>query len=68
MNMTLRERIKRLPSRLLLAMGCYLVLIAVGLYVLLPVQSREDRFLLGIFLTVFIILILKTIVHANKGT
>ena len=68
MNMTLRERIKRLPSRLLLALGCYLVLIVVGLYVLLPVQSREDRFLLGIFLTVFIILILKTIVHANKGT
>ena len=68
MNMTLRERIKLLPSRLLLALGCYLVLIVVGLYVLLPVQSREDRFLLGIFLTVFIILILKTIVHANKGT
>jgi len=51
---------------MLIALGCYLVLIVVGLYFLLPVRSQEDRFLLGIFLAVFAILALKTIVHANK--
>ncbi|MBN2320121.1 MAG: hypothetical protein JXR49_13645 [Acidobacteria bacterium] len=66
MNKTLREKIKRLPPRMLIALGCYLVLIIVGLYFLLPVRSQEDRFLLGIFLAVFAILALKTIVHANK--
>lgn len=64
--MTLRGKIKQLPARLMLALGCYLILIVVGLYILLPVQSREDRFLLGIFLAVFAILAWKTVVHANK--
>jgi len=66
MNKTLRDKIKRVPSRLLIALGCYLVLVIVGLYVLLPVRSQEDRFLLGIFLAVFAILAWKSIVHANR--
>ena len=66
MSKTLRDKIKRLPPRLLIALGCYLALVSVGLYVLLPVRSREERFLLGIFLAIFAILAWKSIVHANK--
>ncbi len=62
------EKIKQLPARLLIALGCYLVLVIVGLYVLLPVRTQEDRFLLGIFLAVFAILALKTVIHANKNS
>jgi len=62
------EKIKQLPARLLIALGCYLVLVIVGLYVLLPVRTQEDRFLLGIFLAVFAILALKTVIHANKDS
>ncbi len=62
------EKIKQLPPRLLIALGCYLVLVIVGLYVLLPVRTQEDRFLLGIFLAVFAILAWKSIVHANRDS
>lgn len=55
-----------MPPRLLISLGCYLVLVVIGLYVLLPVRSREESFILGIFLTVFAILILKTFIHTNK--
>ena len=66
MSKNLREKIKQLPPRLIISLSCYLVLIIVGLYVLLPVRSREESFILGVFLTVFAVLILKTIVHSNK--
>jgi hypothetical protein len=66
MSKTLRDKIKRLPPRLLIALGCYLVLISVGLYVLLPVRNREERFLVGIFLAVFALLAWKSVVHAIK--
>jgi hypothetical protein len=67
MHKILLEKIKRLPLRLMIALGCYLVLVAVGLYVLLPARTQEDRFLVGIFLAVFAILAWKSIVHANKS-
>jgi hypothetical protein len=60
------DKIKKLPDRLLICLGCYLVLILVGLYVLLPVETREERFILGIFLAVFAILIVKSIVHSKQ--
>ena len=65
MRPTFLERLKRLPPRLWLALFCYGVLILVGLYVLLPVRSREDWFLLGMFLAVFAILMVKTIAHSQ---
>ncbi|MBN2241688.1 MAG: hypothetical protein JW793_03280 [Acidobacteria bacterium] len=67
MSKNLLEKIRRLPPRLLIGLGCHLALVAVGLYILLPARSREERFLLGIFLAVFAVLALKTVVHANKN-
>ena len=66
MKNTLREKIKQLPPRLLIALGCYLVLIVVGLFIFLPIRNQDDRILLAFFLAVFAILAVKTIVHANK--
>ena len=68
MRRTFREKIKKLPPRLLISLGCYIVLLAAGLFVLLPVRSQEDRYVLGFFLAVFTIFTWKTIVHAKKGT
>ena len=66
MSRILRDKIRRLPLRLLIALGCYGVLVSVGLYFLLPVRSREDGYLLGMFLALFAILAWKSILHANK--
>jgi hypothetical protein len=66
MRKTFREKIKELPPRLLFALGCYLVLLIAGLFVLLPIRSQEDRYVLGFFLAVFCIFAWKTFVHANK--
>ncbi len=62
----IRERLKRLPAKLYTALACYCVLVAVGLYVLLPARTREERFLLALFLAVFAILAVKTVVHSNR--
>ena len=51
--------------RLIIAMACYLVLILVALYGLLPVRTSNDRFVLGCVLLVFALLIVKTLVHAG---
>jgi hypothetical protein len=59
------EKLKRLPPRLSLALFSYGVLVLVGLYVLLPARTREERFLLALFLAVFAILAVKTIVHSK---
>jgi hypothetical protein len=67
MRKTFREKIKEVSPRLLFALGCYLVLFIAGLFVLLPIRSREDSYVLAFFLAVFCIFIWKTIVHANKG-
>jgi uncharacterized BrkB/YihY/UPF0761 family membrane protein len=61
----LREKLKTANRRLLAALACYAVLIAISLYVLLPARTYNDRFLLGIVLAVFAILIVKTLVHAQ---
>ena len=65
MSKSFLDKIKKLPDRLLICLGCYLVLILAGLYVLLPVETREERFVLGVFLAVFAILIVKSIVHSK---
>jgi hypothetical protein len=61
----MREMMLPANRRLLIAMACYLVLIGVALYALLPLRTRDDRFVLGIVLVVFTLLIIKTLAHAE---
>ena len=62
---SLLSKLKGANRRLFLAMACYLVLILIALYGLLPVRTSNDRFVLGCTLLVFALLIVKTIVHAR---
>jgi hypothetical protein len=59
------EKIKTANRRLLIAMACYFVLIAAALYALLPVRTRDDKFMLGTVLLIFTLLIIKTLAHAE---
>ena len=52
---------KKGKRRLAIAMICYGVLILVALYVLLPVRSSNDSFILVVLLLFFALLIVKTI-------
>jgi hypothetical protein len=52
---------KKGKRRLVIAMICYGVLILVALYVLLPVRSSNDSFILVVLLLFFALLIVKTI-------
>jgi len=60
-----RKKIKSANRRLVLALLCYAILIGIVLVEFLPVQSASDRFLLGMVLFVFALLIVKTLVHAG---
>ena len=51
--------------RLLAAMACYLVLILIAVYALLPIRSSHEGFLLGFVLCIFALLIVKTLAHAE---
>jgi hypothetical protein len=61
----MREKVRLANRRLLIAMTCYLVLIGIALYALLPARTKDDRFLLLIVLAVFTFLIIKTLAHAD---
>jgi hypothetical protein len=61
----IREKIAHANRRLAMAMACYFVLIGVALFVLLPVRSKDDGFVLIIVLCVFAYLIIKTLDHAE---
>jgi hypothetical protein len=61
----MREKMTPAKRRLVIAMTCYFVLVGVALYALLPARTRDDRFLLGIVLVVFTLLIIKTLAHAD---
>jgi ABC-type uncharacterized transport system permease subunit len=61
----MREKLTPANRRLVIPMACYLVLVCAALHALLPVRTRDDRFLLGIVLVVFTILIIKTLAHAD---
>jgi predicted membrane channel-forming protein YqfA (hemolysin III family) len=65
MPANLKKTTKRFSSRLYIALGCYGALVLVGLWVMLPVRSRDEQFLLGLFLAVFAILAVKTVAHSN---
>lgn len=56
---------KKNNRRLIAAMICYGVLIMAALYLLLPVRSSNDAFLLGVLLLFFALLIIKTLVHSQ---
>jgi hypothetical protein len=62
---SLRAKLKGASPRLFIALACYLVLILIALYELLPVRTSNDRFMLGFVLLVFAVLIVKTIVHTK---
>jgi fatty acid desaturase len=61
----LKEKVKRADRRLVIGMCCYAALIAAGLYLLLPARNADEWFLLLVFLLVFALLIIKTMVHAS---
>jgi len=61
----LRAKLKSANRRLLVAMACYLVLILIALYGLLPVHNSNDGFVLGFVLLVLTLLIVKTLAHAE---
>ena len=56
----------RANRRLLTALACYLALILIALYVLLPARTSNDRFVLWFVLCFFAILIIKSIIHAAQ--
>jgi uncharacterized membrane protein YiaA len=58
------ERLKRLP-RLYAVLFCYGILVLVGLYVLTPARSREEQFLLALFLAIFAMLAVKSIARSG---
>jgi hypothetical protein len=51
-----------------MALACYLILIVVALVVFLPIRNSNDRFILGLVLAFFTILIVKTIVHSQDDS
>jgi hypothetical protein len=63
---SLRAKLKGASPRLFIALACYLVLILIALYGLLPVRTSNDRFVLGFVLLVFALLIVKTIIHTGE--
>jgi predicted secreted protein len=61
----IRERLKTSNRRLLAAIACYLILIGLALYALLPVRTRSDGFLLTVVLGFVAYLMIKTLAHAE---
>jgi hypothetical protein len=59
------EKTKTWNRRLLAEIACYLVLAGIALYVLLPIRTKDDLFLLIMVLVVFTYLILKTLHQAE---
>lgn len=62
----LTTKLKNANRRLVVGMACYLVLILIALYGLLPARTSNDRFVLGLVLAVIALFIVKTIVHAGN--
>jgi len=60
-----KEKIKSGNRKLLAAMMCYLALMGAALYMLLPVHTRDDYFLLIMVLVFFTYLMIKTLSHAD---
>ena len=56
---------RRVNRRLLAAMICYGALILAALYVLLPIRTSNDAFVLVVFLLFFAVLIIRTLAHSQ---
>jgi Ca2+/Na+ antiporter len=56
----------RANRKLVIALACYLVLIVIALYSLLPARTSNDQFVLWFVLCFFAVLIIKTIIHAAQ--
>jgi len=56
---------KKDSRKLIVAISCYGVLILAALYFLLPVRTSNEKFILGVVLAVFALLIVKTIAHSD---
>lgn len=63
----LRGKLKKLNRRLWIAMICYGVLIALALYFLLPVHTKDESIILTMVLLVFALLLIKTIAHSDEN-
>jgi hypothetical protein len=61
----LLEKLKTANRKLLKALACYAVLLAVALYELLPARTYYEQILLGLVLAVAALFIVKTFVHAQ---
>ena len=53
--------------KLLAALGCYAILLGLALYVFLPARTSDEQLILGVVLTVFAILIAKTLIHSRQS-
>jgi hypothetical protein len=51
--------------RLHIALSCYGVLALAALYLLLPVRSSDETFILAVVLLFFALLAVKTIAHSH---
>jgi hypothetical protein len=56
----------KINKRLAAALTGYAILLAVALWKLLPVRTRDEAFVLGAVLFVLAILIVKTIVNSQN--
>lgn len=66
--MRVRGAVRAANRRLLIAMACYAVLLACALYALLPAHTSHERFLVGVVVVFFALLVVKTLAHAGEGT
>ncbi len=62
----MRGKINSPNGRLILALCCYVALIALALVALLPVRTSHERFVLAFVIAFFAILIVKTIRFRDK--
>jgi hypothetical protein len=61
----LSGKMKTTKGRLVAVMACYVVLLAIALYALLPARSSHERFIVGSVIAIFILLFVKTMKHAE---
>ena len=63
---SLRAKLKGANRRLIIAMACYLVLILIALYGLLPVRTSNDRFV-GFVLWFCLLMFQSPLLIRRKG-
>ena len=61
----LRNKLRTVNRRLIIAMACYGIIALMALFMLLPARSFHERFLLGLVLFIIAFLAIKTVVHSE---